>query len=227
MKLPRINQRWDLSPQEAIRLQKKLASEIKQTPLLSMPNYVAGGDVSFTRDGQRLVAGWVVWDIKRRDVVETTVDECEVTFPYVPGLLSFREAPALLAAAKKLETEPDVFMFDGQGLAHPRRFGIASHVGLLMDRPSCGCAKSRLCGRHAEPSIRSGSSTRLTDDKGIIGRVVRTREGVKPVYVSVGHRMTLEDVVKLTLRCRGKYRVPEPTRLAHHFVTNHRKALDE
>ena len=225
MYLPRSRHRWDLSPQEAVRLQKKLAGEIKQTPLSSKPQIVAGGDVSFSGDGRQLVAAWVVWDLAEEVVVETTYAAREVTFPYVLGLLSFREAPALLAAAKKLKTEPDAFMFDGQGLAHPRRFGIASHVGLLMDRPTCGCAKSRLCGRHAEPSPRVGSSTQLTDDNGVIGRVVRTRDRVKPIYVSVGHRMTLSDAMKLTLRCRGKYRVPEPTRLAHHLVTKRRKEL--
>jgi deoxyribonuclease V len=184
---------------------------------------VAGGDVAFTRDGKHLIAGWVVWDIDAQAVVETAVALLPVRFPYVPGLLSFREAPALIAAARKLEIEPDAFMFDGQGLAHPRRFGIACHVGLLIDRPSLGCAKSRLCGEADAPAAARGSSQPLHLDGRTLGRVVRTREGVKPVFVSVGHRMTLQNAVRLTLRCCTKYRLPEPTRLAHQLVTSCRE----
>ena len=227
MKRPTIPHKWNLSPREAIALQKRLADMIRTMMLDSSPRYVAGGDVAFRRNGRELVAGWVVWDLQTKTVLETSDVLHEVTFPYVPGLLSFREGPALLAAAARLKTEPDVFMLDGHGLAHPRRIGIASHVGLLMNRPSCGCAKSRLCGTHAEPADRVGSSTRLLHGGDVVGRVVRTRKGVKPIYVSVGHRITLDDAVRLTLRCCDRYRLPEPTRLAHHLVTDRRKALDE
>lgn len=226
MKLPRMTHKWNLSPAAAIRLQKRLAAEVREEPLQCRPNLVAGGDVSFTLDGRNLIAGWVLWDIRRKAVIETVIDIRPVTFPYVPGLLSFREAPALLAAARKLKTEPDVLLLDGQGLAHPWRFGLASHIGLLMDRPTAGCAKSRLCGSHQEPGPRRGASRRLIHNGEVIGRVLRTRDRVNPVYVSIGHAITLDDAVRLTLRCCEKYRLPEPTRLAHQLVTRRRKADD-
>lgn len=224
MKLPPMRHRWNLTPQAAIRLQKRLAAEVVHTPLVRPPRFVAGGDVAFFDGGRQLVAAWVVWDVEARDIVEAATDVRAVAFPYVPGLLSFREAPALLAAARRLRAEPDVFMLDGQGLAHPRRLGLACHVGLLLDRPSLGCAKSRLCGEHDEPARRRGASRRLTDRGETLGRVVRTRAGVKPLFISVGHRITLDDAVRLTLRCCTKYRLPEPTRLAHRLVTRLRAA---
>ncbi len=185
---------------------------------------VAGADVAFTPDGAFCVAGIVVWDVKAFRTVQGVVARRRATFPYVPGLLSFREAPAVLAAVRKLKVAPDVFMFDGQGLAHPRRFGLASHVGLWLDRPSLGCAKSRLCGEHAEPGRQRGATTPLRLDDEEIGAVVRTRDGVKPVYVSVGHRITLPDAIRVVLACGGGYRLPEPTRLAHQLVTHERRA---
>ncbi len=223
MKLPRARHRWNLTPKKAVRLQLRLAPQVRHEPLRRDPRRVAGGDVAFTRDGKHLIAGWVVWDIDAQAVVDTAIALRPVRFPYVPGLLSFREAPALIAAARKLEIEPDAFMFDGQGLAHPRRFGIACNVGLLIDRPSLGCAKSRLCGNADAPAAARGSTQPLLLDGRTLGRVVRTREGVKPVFVSVGHRMTLRDAVRLTLRCCTKYRLPEPTRLAHQLVTSCRE----
>jgi len=139
--------------------------------------------------------------------------------PYVPGLLSFREAPACIEAAEKLEDEPDVFIIDGQGIAHPRRLGIAAHLGLFFDRPTIGCAKSRLTGEFEEPGADRGASTPLTDKGEVIGAVVRTRATVKPVFVSVGHKCTLEDAVRIVLDCAPKYRLPEPTRVAHQMVS--------
>jgi deoxyribonuclease V len=141
-----------------------------------------------------------------------------VRFPYVPGLLSFREAPALLAAIRKLKAEPDAFIFDGQGLAHPRRFGLACHVGVLIDRPSVGCAKSRLIGSHDDPGRRRGSSAPLVDADQRVGTVLRTRDKVKCVYVSVGHRVSLSTAERLVLACCTRYRLPEPTRLADQLV---------
>lgn len=218
MKLPKARHRWDLTPQAAIELQSRLADEIIQQPLGMEPRLIAGADASFMPGGEQIVAGWIVWDRITRRVVDQVFVVEPVPFPYVPGLLSFREAPALLAAAQKLKTEPDVFMIDGQGRAHPRRMGIAAHVGLFLDRPTLGCGKSRLCGTHSEPGLKPGDSVELMDQHECIGRVVRTREKVKPVYISVGHRMTLEDAVRLTLECCAGYRLPEPTRLAHNFV---------
>jgi len=218
MKLPRARHRWDLTPTRAIRLQRRLAAEVRATPLPRPARLIAGGDVAFSPDGRRLIAGWAVFDLKHRRIVETVVAIRPVRFPYVPGLLSFREAPALIAAARKLRSEPGVFMLDGQGLAHPRRVGLACHVGLLMDRPTIGCAKSRLCGMHDTPADTVGASKPLIDHGELIGRVVRTRPGVKPIYVSIGHRITLDEAVKLTLRCGGKFRLPEPTRQADKLV---------
>lgn len=252
MKLPRARHRWNLTPKQAIRLQKRLATEIEQVPLCKSSRLVAGSDAAFTPDGEHIIAGWVVWDIQAKAVVDSALARRPVRFPYVPGLLSFREAPALIAAARKLTVEPDVFMFDGQGLAHPRRLGLACHVGLLIDRPSLGCAKSRLCGTPAPKSPRSwpggtnkqevspqprsallqdiladtaGASCPLIHNGERIGRILRTREGVKPIYVSIGHKITLKDATRLTLRCCTKYRLPEPTRLAHQFVTRHRHTV--
>ncbi len=218
MKLPASLHRWDLSPQRAIRLQEKLAHRVRQTPLRGPVRLVAGGDAAFVDGGRRIVAAWVVWDVVTQSVVEEVSAVRVVRFPYVPGLLSFREAPALLAAARKLKRMPDVFMFDGQGMAHPRRFGLACHVGLFLGSPSLGCAKSRLCGEHRMPAERAGSSVSLIHEGEEIGRVLRTQTGRKPVYVSVGHLMTLADAVRVTLQCCTKYRIPEPTRLADQLV---------
>ncbi len=223
MKLPRARHRWNLETRNAICLQKRLAAEVLHAPLPGRVRYVAGGDVTITLDGERMVAGWVVWDLREAQVVDESLAVRPVRFPYVPGLLSFREAPSLIAAARKLKIDPDVFMFDGHGLAHPRRFGLASHVGLLLDRPSLGCAKTRLCGSYVMPANRVGASCRLMDKGECLGKVVRTRCGVNPVFVSVGHRITLEDAMRLALRCCRRYRLPEPTRLAHAFVGQHRK----
>jgi len=223
MKVPPPRHRWDLSPRQAIRLQKRLAGEVLHVPLAAPPRYVASGDAAFAPGGGEIIAAWVVWDSRTQSLVESVLVRRAVRFPYVPGLLSFREAPALIAAARKLRIEPDVFMLDGHGLAHPRRFGIACHVGLSLDRPSLGCAKSRLCGEHGTPGLRRGSTKVLLDEGEEIGRVLRTRSGVKPVYVSVGHKITLDDAVAVALQCCTTYRLPEPARLAHQLVTRHRQ----
>jgi deoxyribonuclease V len=161
----------------------------------------------------------VVWDVQHQRVIETASAIKPSRFPYVPGLLSFREGPALIAAARKLKCEPDVLMFDGHGRAHPRRFGIATHMGLVFDRPSIGCAKSRLCGAHKDPPPERGRHVPLVDGDEKIGRVLRTRHGLKPVYVSVGYKVTIDDAVRVCLECCTKYRLPEPARLAHQLVT--------
>lgn len=153
------------------------------------------------------------------ELVETVSATQETKFPYIPGLLSFREAPACLEAVRKLTTEPDLFMIDGQGVAHPRRLGLASHLGLFLDKPTIGCAKSRLIGTFEEPGGDRGAYSLLRDGDEVIGAVVRTRSRVKPIFVSVGHRCTLEDAIRLTLACATRYRIPEPTRLAHQAVS--------
>jgi deoxyribonuclease V len=223
MDLPVALHPWSLSPREAIALQKRLAERVRVIPIAKRVRLVCGADMAFDRTGRTCVAGVVVWDVHEQSVVETALARRKVSFPYVPGLLSFREAPAVLAAIAELGTSPDVFMFDGQGFAHPRRIGLASHVGLWLNRPSLGCAKSRLCGEHTEPAEKRGSRRALRDGGERIGTVLRTRDAVKPVYVSIGHRITLEQAERLVLRCGGGYRLPEPTRLAHQLVTRSRR----
>lgn len=223
MKLPPPVHRWLMTPRQAISLQKRLAGQIRIEPLRKPPHLVAGADVAFNVDGRRCLAGVVVWDVRAGQVVEERLAWRPARFPYVPGLLSFREAPAVLAAVRKLRSRPDVFMLDAQGLAHPRRFGLASHVGLLMDCPSVGCAKSRLCGEHATPAPRAGSTASLIDHDEQVGVVLRTRDGINPVYVSIGHRVTLDDAIAAVMSCVTRYRLPEPTRLAHILVTRHRR----
>ena len=151
-------------------------------------------------------------------IIETTTATRKVDFPYIPGLLSFREAPACIEAIEKLKTKPDCLIVDGQGIAHPRRLGIASHIGLLIDKPTVGCAKSRLIGTFDEPGSKKGSFSPLVDSDEEIGVVLRTRTDVKPVYVSVGHKCTLNDAISVVLQCTTKYRLPEPSRLAHQLV---------
>lgn len=223
MKLPHALHRWNVTPRKAMILQRALACRVIATPLEQPVRLVAGADVAFTPDDHACIAGIVVWNVAEARVVEEAVACRQAKFPYVPGLLSFREAPAVLAAARKLKTEPDVFMFDGQGMAHPRRFGLACHVGVLLDRPSLGCAKSLLCGEPAVPAVRRGSTRPLMHDGEQVGVILRTRDGVKPVFVSVGHRMTLEDAIAVVLACGGGFRLPEPTRLAHQLVTRERQ----
>lgn len=219
-----IRHRWNLSPVAAIRLQRALADRVVERSLAARSvRLVAGGDAAFVAGDARIIAAWVVWDVRRRTIIDSASVHRKVTFPYVPGLLSFREAPALLAAARKLRSSPDVFILDGHGRAHPRRLGIASHLGLSLGRPTLGCAKSRLCGEHVEPGNTRGDAVDLRLDGERIGRVLRTRAGVKPVYVSVGHLLRLADAVRIVLRCCMGYRLPEPTRLAHQLVTQLRR----
>jgi len=213
-----------MTPKQAIAVQKRLASHVLVKAPASEPRWVAGCDLAFSRDGRTCIAGVVLWDRRERSVVESHVARLPLRFPYVPGLLSFREAPALLAALRRLRREPDALMLDGHGLAHPRRFGIACHVGLIVGRPAVGCAKSRLVGEHAEPGRRRGASRALRDRGEIIGRVVRTRDATRPIYVSVGHAFDLPSAVRLALACGGGYRLPEPTRLADRLVAAEKRA---
>ncbi len=222
MKLPRSPHRWQVTPTRAIQIQRELADRVVHAPLPKDARWIAGADMAFAPDGRRCLAGVVVWDRRRQEVVEERLAVRVARFPYVPGLLSFREAPAVLAALRKVRRVPDVLMLDGQGLAHPRRMGLACHVGILAGTPTVGCAKSRLCGRFVEPGLARGSRSDLLDGDEVIGAVVRTRSDVRCVYVSVGHRATLDGAVSLVLDCCTRYRLPEPTRLAHQLVTRQR-----
>jgi deoxyribonuclease V len=210
---------WDLSYKEAIDLQSRLAQRVRFVKMKKEPRVVAGLDCAFSKDGRRIVAAVVVIELPSFTVTETATATRKVDFPYVPGLLSFREAPVCIDAIEKLKTKPDVFVVDGQGFAHPRRFGIASHIGVLVDKPTVGCAKSRLIGSFDEPGWHKSSYSPLMDDDEVIGAVVRTRANVKPVFVSVGHKCTLEDAIRIVLECTTKYRLPEPSRLAHQLVS--------
>ena len=205
----------DLSPSEASRLQKELAPKVVAGPVLDLTGigYVAGADVS--TDGDRAYATVVVLDFPGLSPVEVRGFETKFTFPYVPGLLSFREIPASTGALEKVRAPVDAVIFDAHGLAHPRRMGLASHLGLFLDVPSVGCAKTRLVGTHEEPGREKGSATDLVHRGEGIGKVLRTRSGVSPVYVSVGNGIDLDSAVDLVLACSPKYRLPETTRQAH------------
>jgi deoxyribonuclease V len=223
---------WNLSYAEARRVQVKLAGRVELVPLAKEPQIIAGLDCAFSGDGKRTFAAAVVLRVigwrcgqvgqPRRfefEQVETVTAEQETRFPYIPGLLSFREAPVCLEAVARLKEQPDLFMIDGQGVAHPRRLGLASHLGLFLDKPTVGCAKSRLIGKYEEPGSERGAYSPLRDRDETIGAVVRTRSRVKPVFVSVGHKCTLDDAIRITLACAARYRIPEPTRLAHQVVS--------
>jgi len=208
---------WDLTPREAIALQGELAQRINLGDEHGPFGMVGGIDVGIK--GSLARAAVVVLTLPSLEIVEQVFSERPVAFPYVPGLLSFREAPVILDALARLRCVPDVLMFDGQGRAHPRRMGLATHVGVLLDHPAIGCAKSRLCGSHEEPGPDRGSRTWLRDGEEIIGAVVRTRTRVKPLFVSVGHRVSLGTAIDTVLRCGSGYRLPEPTRRAHRLAS--------
>ena len=209
---------WSLSPREAVALQKSLRERVRVEPLARKIETVAGADISFDKYSPVLYAGIVVLRLPSLEVVEEVGVVSETKFPYVPGLLSFRESPSVLEAWSKLKTEPDAVMFDGQGLAHPRRVGIASHVGLLINRPTLGCAKSVLVGKFENLGEERGSRAPLVDKGEVVGAAVRTKTRVQPIYVSPGHLIDIEGAVAITLRCDGGYRQPEPTRRAHLLV---------
>lgn len=214
---------WNLTPPEAIALQKDLAARVDLRSPLSDCKFVAGADVSYQRFGMWLFGGVVVLRAEDLSIVEERTVKQRVGFPYVPGLLSFREAPVILAAFERLQVQPDVVILDGQGYAHPRRFGLACHVGLWLDKPTLGCAKSLLVGSFRRLGKRAGSVAPLKDKGEVVGMAVRTRTATQPVYVSVGHKIDLVSAVQVVLAtCRG-FRLPEPTRLAHQAVNAARR----
>ena len=215
---------WDLTPEQAREVQRSLRARVRIEPLdLQSVKYVVGVDASFGED--RVYASAVVLDFPGLRQIEGAVAEQPLTFPYIPGLLSFREAPAMLAALARLKTSPDVLIVDGHGVAHPRRFGIACHLGVLLDLPAIGCAKSILVGQLGPLGERVGSTANLAYGDEILGRAIRTRKNSNPVYVSVGHRVDLPSAARLVMACARGYRLPEPTRLAHNLVTEHRKSM--
>ncbi len=215
MKLRRLH-RWDLSPKEAIRLQRELSRRTILSWGGDEVRSVAGVDVSVK--GDRARAAIVVLGFPGFAPIEGATAEADAVFPYVPGLLTFREGPVILAAWEKLRSRPDLLLFDGQGIAHPRGIGLAAHMGLWLDRPSVGVAKSRLYGTYESPGPNRGDAAELLDEKDpgrVIGAVLRTRSGVKPVFVSPGHRIDVQRATEFTLACCTRYRLPETTRWAH------------
>lgn len=246
---PGLQHPWDVSTQEAMAIQERLAPQVIRDDLLGPPpgtasgdgpvRHVAGVDIGFEAAEGVATSGWgpfkARYAITRAAVVVLSFPELEVVdqvlirrptdFPYIPGLLSFREIPAALEAFGELSVQPDLVLCDGQGLAHPRRLGLACHIGLLLDLPTIGVAKSRLIGTHDEPGREKGSWTPLRharkgEDEEIVGAVLRSRDGVKPLFVSPGHRVGLESAVEWVLACTPKYRLPETTRRAHHLASH-------
>ena len=211
--------RWPRSTKSAIALQLKLAPRVRLVPIRPDVRILAGTDVAFSRDRGDVIAGVVVWDLQTQAILEQRVARVPCRFPYVPGLLSFREVPGVIAAFRKLRTVPDVVLCDGQGLAHPRRIGLTCHIGLWLGIPTVGCAKSRLLGEFDEPGRARGSIAPLWHKGEQVGVVLRTQTDVKPLFVSPGHQCDHASAVRLTLAATTKYRLPEPTRLAHQLVT--------
>jgi len=205
---------WPGTIADAIALQSRLRSQIERVDRLAPPVTVAGIDVAYGRRGGPAHAAAVLFDLATLASLEQAEATVATAFPYVPGLLSFREGPAAAAAIGSLSLKPDVLMCDGQGIAHPRRIGIASHLGLVLDLPAIGVAKSRLIGTHEEPGPNRGDWTPLLDGGDLIGAVVRTRANVRPVFVSIGHRVSLETAIAIVLACTRRFRLPEPIRAA-------------
>ena len=202
-----------VTPSEAIALQEQARRLVRRRGSRRVPRTIAGVDVSIVEGRSR--AAIVVLDFPGLQHLATAHAEQPVSFPYVPGLLAFREVPIILEAYERLELQPDVLMVDGHGLAHPRRFGLACHLGVALDLPSLGVGKTLFVGEFRPPGQRRGCNTRLVHRGEVIGRAVRTRDGVNPVFVSIGHRMDLDMAVRIALRCSRKYRLPEPIRAAH------------
>lgn len=213
---------WDIPPKEAIALQRELAGRVVIRPLARRPAIVAGADIAL--DGRRGegIAAVIAYSYPDLEELERVTARGRLSYPYIPGLLSFREAPILLEAFAKLDLTPDVAIFDGQGIAHPRGLGLASHMGLWLRIPTVGCAKSRLVGEHAEPGRRRGSSSELRHSaggsEGVIGACLRTRDGVRPIFVSPGHLIDLESSIEVVLGCHDGTRIPKPTREADRLV---------
>jgi len=209
---------WNVSHRRAALIQERLAPLLLTRPIRPWPRHVAGVDAAYAKHSGKIYAAVVVLRLPGLDLIEEAHVVRKTGFPYIPGLLTWREGPAVLAAFRKLKSVPGAVLFDGQGRAHPKRMGIAAHLGLWLDLPTVGCAKSRLIGRAAEPDPLAGSRTALKHNGRIIGALLRTRDNVKPLYISPGHRANLPDAVRLTLQCCAGFRLPEPTRLAHILV---------
>ncbi|HEY9722952.1 MAG TPA: deoxyribonuclease V [Oscillatoriaceae cyanobacterium] len=210
-----VRHAWNLTPKEAVALQRELATEIRCEDDFGPIRTIAGVDVSMDRFATDGFAAIVVLSVPDLEIVEVSGVRMAIPMPYIPGLLSFREVPLVMRAWEGLKIQPDLLVVDGHGIAHPRRIGIASHVGLLLDRPAIGCGKTILVGRYADLGEARGSTAPLVDHGEVVGEAVRTKNRVNPVFVSCGHRISLPTAVRWILECGRGYRLPEPTRLAH------------
>ncbi|NOZ62960.1 MAG: deoxyribonuclease V [Calditrichaeota bacterium] len=216
---------WQVTLKKAADIQEELAKKLFFEPLIGRVKYIAGADVAYFDQMRRSVGAVTVMKFPELNIVEQTFAVVDVTFPYIPGYLTFREAPVLLKAFEELQCTPDLIIFDGQGIAHRKKMGIAAHLGVLLDIPSIGCAKSRLIGNFDDPAPDKGSFSPLFYHGERIGAVVRTRKGTKPVFVSPGQKITIPEAITWVLKCCPKYRVPEPVRQSHLAVNRFKKKL--
>lgn len=224
---PSFFQNWGLSPDDAEKLQLDLATRVvREDQLPSAVRLVAGADVAYEKNGDRLFAAVVILDAITLDIVETAGASGVVAFPYVPGLFSFRELPPLCEALQRLNSSPDLIICDAQGVAHPRRFGLASHLGVLFDVPTIGCGKTCLLGSYSPPGANRGNSTPLVDRNEVVGCVLRTQTNIKPLFVSIGHRVSLDTAKAWILRLSPQYRQPEPIRQANRLANTSRASFD-
>ncbi len=217
--------RWDVSPKEAIHIQESLRHRLQLDIYPKRVDTVAGIDVSYNRGSHQLYAAIVTLDIKNGPpfpLIEKATGSYKTDFPYIPGLLSFREIPVVLKAWERLSIRPDCIICDGQGIAHPRRFGIASHLGLIVDLPSIGCAKSLLTGTYRDPPTPRGGQVPLVDKEEVVGAIIRSKKDVSPIYISQGHKITLHRAIEIVLSADTGYRLPEPIRMAHRLVNQKR-----
>lgn len=221
---PGTRQEGPPTPKEAIAIQERLKDSVILADQLPPVRCAAGVDAALDAGGKTILAAAALLQLPELAFCESSVFRMAADFPYIPGLLSFREAPAILGALERLPMPPDLILCDGQGLAHPRRFGIACHIGVLTGLPAIGVAKTRLTGEHQEPAEEKGSLAPLTDRGEVVGMVLRSRTGVKPVFVSPGHRISLETSVSLVMQCLGRFRLPEPLRRAHRLASEMKSA---
>lgn len=215
---PKVRHSWKLTEEEAVQLQQELAKQVIAEDHLDEVSFIAGVDVAYSKHSDKLIAAVVVLEAESLNMVDSAVVEDNVHFPYIPGLFSFRELPPVIKAFQQIKVPPQLIVCDGQGIAHPRRFGLASHLGVLFDIPTIGCGKTRLLGEFMEPDSARRSMSPLVDQGEVIGSVLRTQDGVKPIFVSVGHKISLKAACDWILKLAPSYRLPETTRQADQLV---------
>ncbi|MCP4325974.1 MAG: deoxyribonuclease V [Psychromonas sp.] len=215
---PIINHSWKITEHEALQLQAELANKVIKKDQHNEIKYIAGVDVAYAKETDKLVAAVVILDAESFELIETVIAEDIEQFPYIPGLFSFRELPSLIKAFAKLTHIPDLVVCDGQGYAHPRRFGLACHLGVIFDIPTIGCGKNRLLGTHDDVDSQRGAITSLVNNDEVIGNVLRTQNNIKPIYVSIGHKVSLETATEWVLKLANQYRLPETTRMSDQAV---------